>query len=329
LSKQMQKKGLGGLGLFVFGSVALLPGRPILAALSQPLYWLEQGTTNAIKRSSIDGTNVQAVISGQGFITSFTVDRVGSRIYWTTADAINSSAIDGSDVRSLVTGLSVPGSGTGHNGIAVDAAHQEIYFTSLVTNGPLETGAVNRIGLDGQNLATLATTPANPGDNTVPSGIAVDPAGGKIYWSDRAIPGLHVANLDGSNDHLVNSNYGVGVAFSPALKKVFMTDTQANIERLNADGSGDVLLLDLYDAVSPAGLAIDDTSKKVLVADSALGSIDVFSIPPSGIVFAGGASTRLITGLDHPSQVVLIPEPASLTLLSASFLLLRRSRSVR
>jgi DNA-binding beta-propeller fold protein YncE len=122
--------------------------------------------------------------------------------------------------------------------------------------------------------------------------------------------------------------HGIGVAFSPLAKKVFVTNT-GEVDRFNADGSGNAVLVDLFDDGSPGGLAIDDTSKKILVADGTNNSIDVFPIPPFGIGSVGGPSIRLITGLDHPSQVVLIPEPASLTLLSASFLLLRRSRSVR
>ena len=65
---------------------------------------------------------------------------------------------------------------------------------------------LQRANLDGTNLELLVTGLVNP------SGIALDVAGGKIYWTDIGAGKIQRANLDGS---AVEDILTVGAVFAP------------------------------------------------------------------------------------------------------------------
>ena len=104
-----------------------------------------------------------------------------------------------------------------------------------------------------------------------PHGIALDVAGGKMYWTDDSADRIQRANLDGSNienliTHGLNDPYGI--ALDVAGGKMYWADEGANkIQRANLDGSNVETLVphelkDPHDIVSqiPPIIAMEDVN---------------------------------------------------------------------
>ena len=73
------------------------------------MYWtsLEEGV---IYRASLDGSNVEALITGLNEPLGLALDVAGGQIYWTSLEegVIYRASLDGSNIESLVTGLNEP-----------------------------------------------------------------------------------------------------------------------------------------------------------------------------------------------------------------------------
>ena len=104
--------------------------------------------------------------------------------------------------------------------------------------------AVQRSTLSGEHAETLVDLKALFGGtdaNHNPVGIALDPVGGKMYWTDSTSDTIRRANLDGSNvETLVTGQTGVGaIAVDSAAGKIYWGDATANkIRRANLNGTG-------------------------------------------------------------------------------------------
>src|SRR5262245_26775990 len=65
---------------------------------------------------------------------------------------------------------------------------QKMYWTDSSSSGKIQ-----RANLDGSAVQDLVTTGVS-----IPNSIALDVAGGKMYWTDAGIGRIRRANLDGS-----------------------------------------------------------------------------------------------------------------------------------
>lgn len=127
------------------------------------------------------------------------------------------------------------------------------------------TDKIQRADLDGSNVEDLVTGFA------FPAGLAVDPAGGKMYWNDTFdLPGtgqIRRANLDGSGVELLVSGLDtpVGITLDVEGGKIYWTDTASQkIQRSNLDGTN---VEDLVTGVKPVGIALDVAAGKIYWAD--------------------------------------------------------------
>ena len=126
----------------------------------------------------------------------------------------------------------------------------KIYWTNSVFGKQIQ-----RADLDGSNVEDLVTTATG-----VPEGIALDLAGGKMYWTDSRDGKIKRANLGGSNvEDLVTE--GLEIPHSIALDidggKMYWTNRNAHtIQRANLDGS-DVENLITEGLESPRSIALD------------------------------------------------------------------------
>ena len=201
------------------------------------VYWAEQTGNNSgrLRRANLNGTNVQLIreltsvphqlaldttngklyltnsrgkvqqmnLNGSSFQPDFVVnlevprgivvDAAGGKVYWTeqTGDRsgrIRSADLNGSNVRLVKELTSVP------QGLALDTANGTLYLTN-------SWGKVQRMNLNGSGFKpNLIVNLASP------RGVAVDVAGGKVYWTEEGK--IRRANLDGSNRQDVATGLG-------------------------------------------------------------------------------------------------------------------------
>jgi DNA-binding beta-propeller fold protein YncE len=131
---------------------------------------------------------------------------------------------DGSDKQILVTGARIP------DGVTVDIEAGHVYWTNMGTP-PLNDGSIERVDLDGRERVTIVSA----GGTFTPKQLHLDPAGRRLYWSDREGMRVMRCNLDGSNvETLVQTGQGdgdrrdqtrwcVGVAVDPAGGHLYWT----------------------------------------------------------------------------------------------------------
>ena len=109
--------------------------------------------------------------------------------------------------------------------------------------------AIQRANLDGSQVEDLVTTGLS-----LPGGIAVDLAGGKMYWTDWGLDAIYRADLDGSNvEPLITGStpaHGVSLWTQQAAKCLddrFYWRVDGEIQCANLDGSNvQTLVTGLY-----------------------------------------------------------------------------------
>jgi len=199
------------------------------------IYWTAySGTAGKIRRANLDGTGAEDVVTtGPNCPFGIALDPTGGKVYWTDFNArkIQRANLSGGSVENLVTtGLTNP------TGIELNVANGKMYWSDAnahrvqradlnganvetllsVDGSPIQidlalgngkiygivggpTHRIIRSNLDGSNLETVLTTSLNN-----PSGLAIDPAEAKVYWTEIGSSGpgtgkILRANLDGSN----------------------------------------------------------------------------------------------------------------------------------
>ena len=224
---------------------------------------------------------------------------------------------DGSNKITLVKGKEV----IEPDGIEVDVAGGKMYWTDMGSGGAadksvaINDGRIMRADLDGKNLETVVPL----GQTSTPKQLALDVAGGKVYWSDRGdVEGENVnpkimrANLDGSSlETIVASDLmsPVGIALDTANGKVYFTDRYANdIKRANLDGS-DVEVV-VRDTEYPVDLALDLDKRVFYWTARKAGAL--FRGELDGKETDGASLSPIITGLNAPIGVVLDGENGKL-----------------
>lgn len=177
------------------------------------------------------------------------------KMYLAAFQGIIRANLDGSDVEVIVAGS------TGARGIALDVDAGMMYWT--VVSGDKNQRKIQRTNMeipqgetsDNRTDIEDLVTPVNV------SMIAVDPAGGKMYWTTFGSAKIQRANLDGSGvEDLVTTgllNPG-SIALDVTDTKMYWTDIgTGKIQRANMDGSivDDLVVTTGDDA--PYSLALD------------------------------------------------------------------------
>lgn len=288
------------------------------------LYWTDP---RGIERANLDGSGVESVLPMLLDSAGITANVAAGKLYWTNIlpidvppGVIQRANLDGSGVENVIpignleapTGIAVqPPSGGGAVG--------NVYWTDVVTND------IRQSSVDGLPMKVLVRGLANP------YGIAVDAAGGKMYWTHTAAaPGVGAiqrADLDGSGvEGLVSGLNGptTAIALDVPGGKMYWGYVDPNIDGLFA---GKIMRSDLDGGnaheiiggmVFPAGIALDLSAGKIYWTDMGRPG-------PPGPTYPGrigqanldGSDARVIVeGLDSPRGLALVPEPA--TLISAA-----------
>ncbi len=201
------------------------------------VYWTDSGK---VQRANLDGTNVEDVVTGLTLPRGLAVDRTGGHVYWTStiSGSIERANLDGTGKTVVVSGLNGP------IDVRVDRSGGQLYWIDV------NAGQIQRSNLDGTGVATVAAIagwsieidPANQrlfwattssigvvnfdgtGQQTLVTGqnwadgLALDVAGGKIYWADRIADVIRRANLDGTNVETLVQNAGLDTILDVSLE---------------------------------------------------------------------------------------------------------------
>ena len=122
---------------------------------------------------------------------------------------------------------------------------------------------IYRSSLDGSTVEPLVIP-----DLRGPEKIALDVAGGKIYWTDRELDGIHRSDLDGSNTETLVEGYGppgwawiIDITLDVARGKIYWTTEISHgdynsflVERSDLDGSNDETLFSELNGIRDSAL---------------------------------------------------------------------------
>ena len=149
------------------------------------------------------------------------------------------------------------------------AAVYSLVITPVVQVGASERPPMYWINVNSGTLHRLVGAEV---ENLVPSvrnatGLAMDVAGGKLYWTERtgdSTGRIRRANLDGTNVQLVKELKSVphGIALDAAGRKLYWTASSGKIKRANLNGSGSENVVP-GGLERPKGLTLDVSGGKV------------------------------------------------------------------
>ena len=241
--------------------------------VSRPMYWT--AGDNTIRRSKLDGTQVQVLFEG-GNLRDIALDVSGGKMYWvdTRIDAIRRANLDGSGVVDVVPNLGGP------TGLALDISGGKVYWMDYSLD------KIQRANLNGSGVEDLVTGLSSP------RGIALDVSGGKMYWTDTGTDKVHRADLTGTNVEdlvtgLVNPR---GIALDVSGGKMYWVDSSTDkIQRANLNGTNIEDVVTNFD-LGADGLALDVSGGKMYWADNQEDKVCRANLDGSQIeqLYAGG-----------------------------------------
>jgi DNA-binding beta-propeller fold protein YncE len=166
---------------------ALKSERAPAATTSARLFFLDLGAGRVLSANP-DGSDLKTIVSeGRKLPDGLVVDVAAGHLYWTNMG--NPKANDGSILRSDLDGRNMttivpPGGTFTPKQLQIDKKNGKLYWSDR------EGMRVMRANLDGSHIETLVDTSKGdprPGPDARKwcVGIAVDTAGGKIYWTQK------------------------------------------------------------------------------------------------------------------------------------------------
>ena len=206
-------------------------------------------------------------------------------------------------VMAAVVSLAIAVSGWAASGAL---ASNRIYWTNVANN------TITFANLDGSGgFGTLDTSPVTP---SLPEGVAMDPAGGKVYWANET-GSIMFANLSGGGGGVLNTtganlDWPFGVALDLAHGRIYWANAQATagepgISWANLNGTGGGNLNTAGATVEgPIGVTIDPAAGRIYWSNWSDDVISYASLNGSGggdLPTAGAAVTHPEGGAIDPS----------------------------
>jgi DNA-binding beta-propeller fold protein YncE len=168
---------------------------------------------------------------------------------------------------AAVTALLPAGAG------AADGSGARIYWSN-------ESGAVRFANVDGSGGTTLFGVEGGP------CGVALDPAAGKVYWTNFPSGEIRAANLNGSGtaSTLFTDAGACAVALDRPAGKIYWTNYDASTVRVaNLDGTGVAATLFAEPPGSgPSGLVIDRATGKIYWTNQNTDQVRIANLDGSG-----------------------------------------------
>lgn len=153
------------------------------------IYWVDANIPAAVRRANLDGTQVEDLVTTNiEFPSAIALDVAGGKMYW------------GDQVRNELRRANLDGSGQQllrstafHRGVAIDAINGKVYWSTSET---MLKGQILRCNLNGTGLETVISS---FDAEFKPSAIALDVAGGKVYWTDYVVDVVRRGNLNNTD----------------------------------------------------------------------------------------------------------------------------------
>ena len=220
-----------------------------------------------IKRASLNGTNVEEILTGVGRVTDIALDMTNRKIYWVSPPRIYRANLDGSRIEKIIDG-GVPNNPQGKVtndpfSIALDIEAKKIYWGN---NGPWDIRSVNYDGSDIEHIAIKHFV----FDNVLfpitidAESLELDVRDGKMYFVDSFQDNIARANLDGSDyENLgISLNDPRGLTLDLQNRKMYWTQVaMGTIRSASFDGDNKETLL--TDLVIPTDIALDIHSREM------------------------------------------------------------------
>lgn len=281
------------------------------------MYWSDriQGSGDTINRAYLDGTGVETILTDLYKPSGISIDHVEGKLYWLEQGRIGRADLDGGNME-----IAFGGGVFASRGIAIDITDRMIYFAD---NG---NSRVSRCEMDGSNYQLLIDYP----NMDRVGGIDFDSITGEMYWShsanDHSFQGVHRAAGDGSGpveDVFNGSDYVSGLVVDHDDQRIFFSDSDnETIKRFDLD-SGLMTTLASNLGLPHALDVFDGFVYWINLYDPSLDAVVIQRISVDGV----GLETILEVG-NPRGFAILVPEPATLTLLALGGLaILRRRRS--
>jgi DNA-binding beta-propeller fold protein YncE len=233
------------------------------------------------------------------------LDLLERKVYWTELGnpKIRRANLDGTNTEDLYTF-----EGGAPCGISLDVEGGKMYWTDQ------GNAAIRRADLDGagavEDLVTTGDgeTSSSHGVNlSDPCGIALDVAGGKMYWVDNSAGSIRRLNLDANGDieALVdwvvegnNPSFETGIALDVAGGKMYWT-SGAHIWRADMDGMNEESIVSSGASAHSYGIALDVTGGKMYWTDKDVSRIQRANLDGSVL------EDVVLSGLTIPAGIAL------------------------
>jgi hypothetical protein len=219
------------------------------------LYWTEY-VTGKIRRSNLNGSQIEDVLTGLTTPLGITMDTVNGRMYWHEESRIGWADLGGTNVHYVNnTGMAL--------GMDVDTISGKLYWGLIDDSSKFE-----RSNLDGSNIETIMSVDS-------PSySLALNVENNKIYWTEDETGLVRWANLDGSNQQYISVGDGgvFGLALDTDAGKMYWSCVNFDlgppyvwIQRANLDGSGIENIVTGYTATSMAIGPVPEPASALLI----------------------------------------------------------------
>jgi hypothetical protein len=293
------------------------------AQASETIYWSNY-STDSLAFANLDGgggggfdTAGQAVKGSEGLA----IDSATGRLYWSNfssgpgdTGAIRYAGLGGGDGGQLNVGAATVNE---PSGVAIDPMTRTIYWANYDGGVEGKKGTISYAKLDGSAAGDLNTSGANLED---PEAIAVDPAGGRVYWSNNgATDTISFAKLDNSGgggnldvSGATPPNGIYGLAVNAAAGQIYwISNNNGKISHANLTGGGGGDF-DYGTAPfdNPYGLAFDPSSGKIYWGNYSNGKTPAEAFGFLSIGGGGGGIKVASAPVDGPQNPVILKGPS-------------------
>jgi DNA-binding beta-propeller fold protein YncE len=282
------------------------------AGAADSVYWVDYNRS-AISHAGISGGGAADIpISSAEVIGPYGIalDPAEGKLYWANynTNSIGVANLDGSDAHLLNTDgseIAEP------SGLAIDPGTRRIYWANSGPSGNPEPDGISYANMNGSGGGTLNTTGATISE---PFSIAIDPAGGRVYWTNDfdVTDSISYANLDGTGGDDLDTtgavvNNPIGLAIDSAAHRIYWGNKVGEHSIGSASvfgGEGSEFELPGLD---PEGLALDSAANRIYWAS--LGEEQIGFSSPTGE--GRGAIDTTGVELSYPAFPVLLKTPVN------------------